>query len=449
MSNDSRKINLIIKNKSFQIDFITDFNLLNKEILSIIEKEYNKKFQQEINLYQLYYFDEEKDKYYIKSKGDYTFFLFFSADDLYVDINEFKINQIDSSKDDIEVTDNTSSKSRELLLFQKIDELSKLNLELTKEKEIATEKNKIYLEKIKILEEDKKLKQEKENSILLCLAQEKKEKNQIIEELEESKKLNESMSFTINNLSTIVNDDDSPKDILVNNLKEEKALLEIQLREEREKIDLIEKFYNENNQTLKQKLEKMSSDFDSEKQEIISKNNLIIKKEVEKGINDYISKSKLELQNKEEEIINIKNSYENNINKIREECYEELEQKFSKIYEQKLKEIYDTELNNSKIMRDKILSQNQIQFEEEEKKRNQVIDANIFNNAHNNFNINPISKCKTVHNGITCNYCKQCPIVGYRYKCVKCSNYNLCQKCEKVVEHEHNFIRYTTEEKDN
>ena len=49
------------------------------------------------------------------------------------------------------------------------------------------------------------------------------------------------MSLTLNNISSIREDDDSPKDILVNNLKEEKALLENQLKEEREKINLKNK----------------------------------------------------------------------------------------------------------------------------------------------------------------------------------------------------------------
>ena len=50
MSSDSRKINLKIKDKSFEIDFITNLDLLNKEIISILEKEYNKKLPEENNL---------------------------------------------------------------------------------------------------------------------------------------------------------------------------------------------------------------------------------------------------------------------------------------------------------------------------------------------------------------------------------------------------------------
>lgn len=448
MSSDSRKINLIIKDRKFEIEFIEDLDLLNEKIISILEKEYNKKMPRSNNLFKLYYVDEESDKNFIKSKSDYNYFVNDPSENIYVDINEFSINQIDSSENDIDIIKNSTTKENELILFKKIDELSQINLELMKEKEIAKEKNKIYLEKIKILEEDKKLKIEKEKSILQCLAQEKKEKNEILQELEESKKLNDSMSITINNLSTIAkDDDDGPKDILLKNLKSEKTLLENQLNEEREKMNLIEKIYNEDNQKMQKKLEQLNNEFILQKQKMTEKNDLIIKNEIEKGINDYINKSKIEMLNKENEINNIKNSYENNLNKIREECYEEIEQKFSKIYEEKIKEIHESILNNSKILCDQIISQNQKQFEEEEKKRNQVIDANIFNNAHDNFNINPIYKCKTIHNGVQCNYCKRNPIVGYRYKCMDCPDYNLCQICEKVVEHEHNFIRYVSEEK--
>ena len=62
----------------------------------------------------------------------------------------------------------------------------------------------------------------------------------------------------------------------------------------------------------------------------------------------------------------------------------------------------------------------------------------------NNNNIN-ISNCRTVHNGIKCEKCFKEPIVGYRYKCSICNNYNLCQDCEEknaqTGEHEHDFIK--------
>ena len=38
------------------------------------------------------------------------------------------------------------------------------------------------------------------------------------------------------------------------------------------------------------------------------------------------------------------------------------------------------------------------------------------------------------------------PIVGYRYKCLECTDYNLCEMCEKKIIHEHNFVKYVNEE---
>ncbi|XP_022124417.2 uncharacterized protein LOC110999592 [Pieris rapae] len=45
----------------------------------------------------------------------------------------------------------------------------------------------------------------------------------------------------------------------------------------------------------------------------------------------------------------------------------------------------------------------------------------------------------TVHEGITCNVCSE-QIVGFRYKCVMCNNYDLCQKCEMLELHEDHYM---------
>ena len=83
------------------------------------------------------------------------------------------------------------------------------------------------------------------------------------------------MSITINNLSTIAKDDeDGPKDILLKNLKSEKTLLENQLNEEREKMNLIEKIYNEDNQKMQKKLEQLNNEFILQKQKMTEKNAL-------------------------------------------------------------------------------------------------------------------------------------------------------------------------------
>jgi len=57
-----------------------------------------------------------------------------------------------------------------------------------------------------------------------------------------------------------------------------------------------------------------------------------------------------------------------------------------------------------------------------------------------------LNKCKTRHEGIKCNVCFKSSIVSYRYKCVNCNNYNLCEECEKANNeksnvHPHLFIK--------
>merc|ERR1711963_1008580 len=46
------------------------------------------------------------------------------------------------------------------------------------------------------------------------------------------------------------------------------------------------------------------------------------------------------------------------------------------------------------------------------------------------------------HHGVTCDGCDKAPIVGFRYKCVVCDDYDLCAACEKAGKHPgHNMMR--------
>jgi len=46
--------------------------------------------------------------------------------------------------------------------------------------------------------------------------------------------------------------------------------------------------------------------------------------------------------------------------------------------------------------------------------------------------------------------CFQEPIIGIRYKCSECNNYNLCANCEQknseTEDHNHNFIKIRKEQ---
>jgi len=47
------------------------------------------------------------------------------------------------------------------------------------------------------------------------------------------------------------------------------------------------------------------------------------------------------------------------------------------------------------------------------------------------------------HEGVTCDMCNTSPIVGIRYKCTVCDNYDMCQTCESYGQHpsEHPLIK--------
>lgn len=48
---------------------------------------------------------------------------------------------------------------------------------------------------------------------------------------------------------------------------------------------------------------------------------------------------------------------------------------------------------------------------------------------------------KTQHVGVTCDGCQQKPIIGKRFKCLVCPNYDLCEQCESNQLHGHPMMR--------
>lgn len=46
-----------------------------------------------------------------------------------------------------------------------------------------------------------------------------------------------------------------------------------------------------------------------------------------------------------------------------------------------------------------------------------------------------------VHKTVKCDGCGVFPIVGVRYKCCECFNFDLCDKCERTLDHPHNFVK--------
>ena len=47
---------------------------------------------------------------------------------------------------------------------------------------------------------------------------------------------------------------------------------------------------------------------------------------------------------------------------------------------------------------------------------------------------------KAVHENVYCDGCNYGPIIGLRYKCSVCKNFDYCGNCKKHIGHEHEFL---------
>ena len=49
---------------------------------------------------------------------------------------------------------------------------------------------------------------------------------------------------------------------------------------------------------------------------------------------------------------------------------------------------------------------------------------------------------KAIHSGVMCDQCKKCPIIGVRFKCAICPDFDFCEECEKKFAAQHNHAFY-------
>ncbi len=48
---------------------------------------------------------------------------------------------------------------------------------------------------------------------------------------------------------------------------------------------------------------------------------------------------------------------------------------------------------------------------------------------------------QVIHAHVTCDECGTSPIVGIRYKCVVCPDFDVCEKCQAKSTHDHPFLK--------
>ena len=140
---------------------------------------------------------------------------------------------------------------------------------------------------------------------------------------------------------------------------------------------------------------------EKEKYENIKKLNIIINKEKEydKEINEM--KKEKEEKLKEGIILMMK--------KIEEKMIDKLKKEYEKKNEEYLNKLKEREKERERIYEDIK------KFLEENKNSKKELETIILSNKYNH--------------GIKCNECEK-DIIGIRYQCVECEEYNLCEKCE-------------------
>ena len=60
-----------------------------------------------------------------------------------------------------------------------------------------------------------------------------------------------------------------------------------------------------------------------------------------------------------------------------------------------------------------------------------------------------LSTSSLIHPNVRCTNCNSLPITGVRYKCLLCSNFNLCSACEARSEHPHGLLKMCKNSGDN
>jgi len=293
-----------------------------------------------------------------------------------------------------------------------------------KEEKDKKEKAKKEKELKKKKENEKKKKEEKERKQRELKEKKAKEKEKKL--IEDTKKLNEKLNKQIEN--------------------NEKIKKEIEIKNKIEEEELKKKYENDLNKE-------------------IEKSKLTIEEQINKGVENYKNRNpnyikELNLAELDEDQLksNIdslneqKSNIQNTVKMIKDEIAKEMNEKYSKILQNKILQIHASIYEN-------IQKQNQATLENYIKKYNDLEEKRQLENSKLSQMIisdkNRINKtiCKTVHKKIKCEHCFIEPIVGLRYKCSICQNYNLCEKCEEKNEetqkHSHDFIKIRNEEKNN
>ena len=200
-----------------------------------------------------------------------------------------------------------------------------------------------------------------------------------------------------------------------------------------EKRNAVKEF-NKTVKSIDEQIKKLQTEIKKEKNKMKNEINKLDKEEIE------INKKIQDLKEK----LGIKNDENETIKKVEEKREQEKE-----------KEKSEQEKKNSTDIKEKKSAKKQEIEKLVEKKEDKIEDKKEENKENKPFiNFKPITdvinmfgaffqKDKPIHFSIVCNGCGAFPIIGNRFKCTVCENFNYCENCEEKFgnEHQHPFLK--------
>ena len=301
---------------------------------------------------------------------------------------------------------------------QKIEELENQIKKLTEDKRKLERDKKQTLEKNKKLIEDRNKYQEKVEQSEIKLEQYKKE-------------ISKMKSNNPNNQQN--NEDYEIKLEQINEQAKTIELKEKEIKEKNQQIKDLNKKLNENTKDLEDKQKTIEE----------SKVKLSLYEEKIKTYENDINEYKSQLEQSKIEIKNLKQNKE--------------QMEKDKNNENILKPKFDEEINTDKENAEKFMNEqlesfkknieNKYKTKYEEKEKEMEERMSQMSMMINQSKMPNFKGPDYEHKNIKCEKCLTQPIIGVRYKCSQCDNYNLCEKCEEenneqsFHDEEHNFIK--------
>ena len=285
-----------------------------------------------------------------------------------------------------------------------------------------------------------------ENYILSVLKSEnenweRKVINKVDEAVAEQIKLDK-ISNELVSISELINKEQNKYDEIKKNITEKSNIYEKLAKNIEEKTEIsriLDDNVTENNFKLIQydeEKKKFDEEINKKKNEYIDLFRRI--KEINSFYLDNEKNFKTQMMNKK----NYKKTIEENKVKIQNNIKENMEKYINSLEQNFLREIKNKCFQNLKLHINKLQSYEKKRNDDFEKKKkfyektkSELIGLAKLNNL--------------VHYGKICKKCNKNPIKGILYKCCKCDDFNLCEKCEEINflygNHPHHFIKIRKE----